>query len=133
MPDRFLRSLAARLGQTEPIAAGAGERRVPYSPTAGISVTLRTSTGATVRARAYGTELSTDEIRLIHGAFCHVGTSAVVDLPTRDGELVSAAGTVVHCKYLESRLYEIVVHWNQALEVPLFATCAEPPASLPQA
>lgn len=133
VPDRFLRSLASRLSQSGPKTAATGDAFVPFSPSRGIGVTLKMKTGGTVRARAYGTDLSPTGIRLIHGAFCHVGTSAIVDLPTRDGEMLSASGDVVHCKYLEARLYEIVVRWNHGIEMPLFTSPQDRPSELPQA
>ena len=60
--------------------------------------------------------ISTGGLSLLHGGFVHSGTNCLVQLISVHGAWSGVGGAVTHCHYLEGRIHEVGLAFEQAID-----------------
>ncbi|MBI4717602.1 MAG: response regulator [Planctomycetes bacterium] len=68
-------------------------------------------------------DLSEGGLSFLHGGFVHVGTRCLVQLVTPHGTWHNVVGTVVRCRYVDSSIHEVALHFDQQIDPAMY--CAE--------
>lgn len=69
---------------------------------------------------AFGRNLSTGGISVLHGGFLHVGSRCTVILITHAGKMFSIAGVVQHCRHLQGMSHEVGIQFDAEIRIDLF-------------
>lgn len=77
-----------------------------------------------VAFRAPTRNISTGGLSLLHGGFVHSGTNCLVQLISVHGAWSDVGGVVTHCHYLEGRIHEVGLAFEQAIDPSDFTSDA---------
>ena len=64
--------------------------------------------------------ISARGLSFLHGGFVHPGTICVVQLVTTRGGQQNVVGTVRRCRYVQSNVHEVAVHFKNAVDPAVF-------------
>lgn len=130
LPGRFpgghgAADMHARTPEPNPSSRPAGEslmdrgktQRQPYYHS-GISVVIEHPSGGVAQCEVTTQELGAREITFMHRGFLHCGTLCKLSLPTLDKrEKIKVEGRVVMCRYAEGGLHEVLVAFDQPINL----------------
>lgn len=96
-------------------------RRWPFRQT-GVNVRFTHPGGTTTKLRLAGRNLSRGGISLLHNGFVHAGTRCEIDLPRKDGGILTASCAVTRCQHRRGMLHEIGFKFDKPVNLKEFVT-----------
>lgn len=126
MEDQQVAELLDRLDQHSPDAAArADAQSFTYRVKCKLYVTDAGGTSATVYLVSTR-NLSSRNVRFLHGGYLHAGTGCMVQLLTPHGTWSDITGRIAECRYLESNLHEVTVAFDHGLDPAVYSPEAVP-------
>lgn len=95
------------------------ERRFPYAK-AGIMVAIEHPGGGITRVPSHARCIWGDGIAVLAAAFSYPKSTCTVTLISKDGDLLSANGTVSACKHVDGALHELEIKFSKRIDPTLF-------------
>lgn len=101
------------------------DQRYPYRHKA-LPVEMLLPDGENLSLRVPSRDLSRFGISFLHSGYVYVGTRCRIQLVTIHNNWQTAEGTVIRCLYIEGRVHDIGVKFDNPIDVATFASAALP-------
>lgn len=128
LDDEVLNRILDELEEASREYVGSNKRkdpRYPYRHKA-IPVEMTLPDGEVLSYRVPSRNLSRSGLAFLHGGYVYAGTRCRIQLTTLHNNWQNVDGVVVWCRYVEGRVHDIGVKFDNPIDVATFASAALP-------